>query len=509
MTEEKVESVLPVAPDNTNDNVTPMPEPELPKVPSLAVVVGETAFTYADNSSKVEHKVTVNFHLAEHTCLFEKLFNSAVFVSWARQFEDLADVVLTSVVVLHVHMVNDEVVSALVEPVVSGDTFPASGPIYLRSATASVGVLVMLRCYPPQSPEVLASQYTRDYVLFASVPRLAIAAADHFEIMKGDFDENDEFICHAGQAMSGLLNVRIYKQDLVSLTRERVMSSSPETLHDRFQLYLYRQNVTDAQLQMLPKASVAPTGDEVSSEQNEANKHLRLTSLGEAWKMTTDAESMAALFLFHEFRYHRVMPKYRPPRDSKQMDMAGEKRKPVFIEIGSLDPHFEGVNLRVKVYKAPDQETPVDAQNKVREVKLTVGDATGIINMKLEGEQLEKADQFSEGACVQIQNARIHVSKNFMHLTVTKWSKVVFPTGDDDLESDFNFTVEPTKDMSAIEYELVPADGPGMAGMMGGMRGGRGMEADAEVAAGGELCDVDPKDDDMLWTKTNLDMLMT
>lgn len=271
-------------------------------------------------------------------------------------------------------------------------------------------------------------------------------------------------------------------------------SSNPNS-GENCRIYLYRKNLSPEAIDKIietisgktPSRRVtegdveAPTPTVPTDEEPHENI-FKLLPLGEAWKTTSDARSMSAIFLVLELRYHSMMPKFRGPSQSPE-----GKSKASFETIAALTPASKGLNLVVKVHKkAEDVSEPIKADgSRIKEGFVSViGDSTGTIKMKVTNEQLEKFQ--TEGEVLVIRNAKVEIDKGRMYLSVDRWGKI----GDaDSLEpgQETCQTVNTEVDMSHTDHEIVamanrhvtPADNndarPRGRGRGRGRSGGRGQ----------------------------------
>mmetsp|Transcript_36231 Transcript_36231/g.43707 ORF Transcript_36231/g.43707 Transcript_36231/m.43707 type:complete len:134 (+) Transcript_36231:119-520(+) len=129
--------------------------------------------------------------------------------------------------------------------------------------------------------------------------------------------------------------------------------------------------------------------------------------------------------------------------------MQGEPlRKPVFVKVETLRPGTFGHNLVVKVLssKVVVNRARPDGSG-VRIAECQVADDTGTVTLTARNAQVEVA---KVGSTICVRNAKIDMFKGLMRLAVDKWGLV---------EEAEPATFEPKVDfdLSAVEYELVPA----------------------------------------------------
>jgi len=133
-----------------------------------------------------------------------------------------------------------------------------------------------------------------------------------------------------------------------------------------------------------------------------------------------------------------------PGRNSEMSALA----KPEFITVDTLRPETEGHFLKVKVLEtilAVDKRR--SDGSRVRIAEAIVGDHTGSIVFTLRDDQI---DLCVPGATIEVRNAKIDMAlSGFMRLVVDKWGKI-FPCKDQ-----ATFQVNTSKNLSAVEYELV------------------------------------------------------
>ncbi|KAK3254765.1 hypothetical protein CYMTET_36031 [Cymbomonas tetramitiformis] len=129
--------------------------------------------------------------------------------------------------------------------------------------------------------------------------------------------------------------------------------------------------------------------------------------------------------------------------------MSTPKRKPVFTKVDQLRPGTTGHNLVVKVVscKVVVNRTRPDGSS-VRIAECTVGDETGTITLTARNAQV---DLMLADKTINVRNAKIDMYKGSMRLAVDKWGLI------EASETTLDETVKVDYDLSAVEYELVPA----------------------------------------------------
>merc|ERR1711988_867770 len=84
-----------------------------------------------------------------------------------------------------------------------------------------------------------------------------------------------------------------------------------------------------------------------------------------------------------------------------------------FGKVGKLNPNSKGLNLYLKVVKAPVVVEGTEAK------EVLASDDTGVVLLSL-----READQLAackEGALVRVQNAHVKMIKGYVRLVVDKW----------------------------------------------------------------------------------------
>jgi len=113
-----------------------------------------------------------------------------------------------------------------------------------------------------------------------------------------------------------------------------------------------------------------------------------------------------------------------------------------FGQVADILPEMKGLNLIVKVLSVSEIEV-LERGDTCQEVK--AGDASGIVTLRLIGEELEDVEV---GKIIEVRNAAVRMIKGHIRVTVGKFGKVAIHNGDTQI------TPNESKDMSAVEYEL-------------------------------------------------------
>jgi len=119
------------------------------------------------------------------------------------------------------------------------------------------------------------------------------------------------------------------------------------------------------------------------------------------------------------------------------------KRPVKFGKVAEVTPDGTGLDLLVKVVSL-GEAVELQRGDKSREVK--VGDASGVVTLRLVGSELEGVEA---GKVIEVRNASVRMVKGFIRVTVGKWGKVSGHEGDTEI------TPNESKDISSTEYELV------------------------------------------------------
>eukprot|EP01071_Lankesteria_metandrocarpae_P008517 Lankesteria_metandrocarpae@DN4983_c0_g1_i2.p1 len=480
---------------------------------SFGFTCNANSFSFGDETSpECWHCVPVTYSISQST--WECLAATDMFQHWVRLYISNPSVVTA----VDVKACGDDSCEwAVIVPRLdlagavstAGLSLSTSEKILLQRTSSmsvpEVGVLVILRCvYDNNSnPQTTIANnnvnnrgrntnnsnnntWTRDIVLFSVVNRPAVGPQPRFEILKGVFDKNDEFSSPQADDMQNVLGIKIHKQDLFPMTPTEV-APAPACLSQTLDLYLYRRTITASQLSLLQQHNNRKTTDEnmdnssgkteaVQQEDDStdvvsASIRLKSAAMGEAWRMTSDATSMAALFLFHEYRYYRLMPRYQPPRDLATTDTS-VKQKPQFVSVSGIHPTMMSVNLKVRIVE-PVQQQSVDAvdaeqlqsdddqvasrpDTRPKDTFCVVGDSTGVIKLRLVGGQSDSSAALSViGTNLTLRNAVVSVVDMTLLVSLNKWGKLTVIDNPIEIESDFNFEVDTVNNQSALEYELV------------------------------------------------------
>jgi len=131
------------------------------------------------------------------------------------------------------------------------------------------------------------------------------------------------------------------------------------------------------------------------------------------------------------------------------MTTAHTKRE--FVTVDSLRPETEGHNLKVKVLEITLAVDKVRSDGtRVRIAEAIVGDSSGCIVFTLRDDQIDKC---IPGATITVLNAKIDMAlSGYMRLVVDKWGRII-PS-----KEAATFTVNTNKNLSCVEYELVPVN---------------------------------------------------
>ncbi|CBZ56069.1 hypothetical protein NCLIV_064950 [Neospora caninum Liverpool] len=448
---------------------------------------------------------------------WEKIFNSRMFQDWLSVYATADRLRLVRVSLestQHGKSAREDTLTSLTMHVDAadkdGDVY--SGPVYLRPQRRAV--LVLLR----------NTETRTDMCLFVRKPNLSVGLADTLELPEGDFEaETGKFVGPAAEELERQLDAPIYEKHLVNLTQVTFgggglalggdLSASlasegkaPKNANanekdekgvripvamtggDRVELYLYRANVSPETMAGIESRigrvrrrgkNAANAGSEVVPATKTAHSEgvkLSLVQLGDAWGLAADAPAVSALFLVHELRYHRLMPKYRNPLEGAEAEAKSprpvQKAVATFKSIQDLEPTSKGLNLRVKVVspKVVDRDRTFPSGRTSREGHMVVGDDGAVITLKLVDQQMELPD--AEGTPLLIRNGLISMEEGHMKLVVDRWGKIISEIPEAEKDS-FKFTVNGARDMSATEYELVVLK-DGDEGDNGAVSGGRG-----------------------------------
>eukprot|EP00922_Rhytidocystis_sp_ex-Travisia-forbesii_P017527 GHVS01026120.1.p1 GENE.GHVS01026120.1~~GHVS01026120.1.p1 ORF type:complete len:415 (+),score=80.68 GHVS01026120.1:530-1774(+) len=332
---------------------------------------------------------------------------------------------------------------------------------------------------------------SKDMCLFVKQARANLGQHEHLEIPLCTLDDTGRFVGPMADLIEETLDITLSRSSAVSLTglafgaKSEGVYAMADECDDRVQIFLYRTNMSPEQITVLEqKIDCAGrrrrmvTDEEPGKQEDEtyvvkeemsiagtdaaAASPLKMVPLGDAWRSTTDAKSMVALFLVHELRYHDRMPRYRAPRisgGSGQRVAVGEpleKKTALFSKIASLDPSSVGINLKAKVVMKMDQIEEATRRDgrRTKYAFLVVGDETGVVTLKAVNDQLATCELFEVGSNIVVRNAKIDMGDGHMRLVVDRWGKITSDMEGEDL-SEFDFAVKEDHDMSSTEYELV------------------------------------------------------
>merc|ERR1712228_83819 len=119
--------------------------------------------------------------------------------------------------------------------------------------------------------------------------------------------------------------------------------------------------------------------------------------------------------------------------------------KPKFSKVNKLNPLSKGMNLYLKVIKAPEG---IEGSSDVKEV--LVGDDTGVVMLSIR--EASQVAACTVGELIKVQDGQVKMIKGFIRVVVDKWG--VLKAGVDAATAGFEAVDEKTN-MSATEYELV------------------------------------------------------
>eukprot|EP00922_Rhytidocystis_sp_ex-Travisia-forbesii_P060880 GHVS01090308.1.p1 GENE.GHVS01090308.1~~GHVS01090308.1.p1 ORF type:complete len:579 (+),score=110.08 GHVS01090308.1:136-1872(+) len=412
--------------------------------------------------------------------------------------------------------------------VIDKDEQQIEGDVTLRGSRCAL--VVMLR----------NTENSKDMCLFVKKTRSNLGQHEHLEIPQCTLDDSGRFVGPMAKLIEETLDISLCRSSAVSLTglafgaKSEGVSAMPDECDERVQIYLYRNNMSPESINALEQKIDAGGGrrrrmlaDEVEQQLTQQTKTeqqtnedgggsgyikdedvsvsakattpaleiptnsspLKMVPLGDAWRSTSDAKSMVALFLVHELRYHARMPRYRTPRgvpSSAPLEPV-EKKSALFSKVSALNPSSAGVNIKLKVVSKIGVIQDV-ARRDGRRTKfafLVVGDETGMVTLKAVNEQIDICQLFENESAIVVRNAKIDMSDGHMRLLVDRWGKIANRVDGDEPSADYEFSVKEDNDMSSTEYELVVLQDDdqikrddGMAAPVGGRRGGgdrRGM----------------------------------
>lgn len=434
-----------------------VPAPASP-APIASVVVGKSAIAFGLPDAKPQAAtkkpdVTVTFAKPADAANLPAIVASNTFQNWAEQYV-ASNLVMESMDVLEFDLNGTCLKSVKIDAkIVDKQGLPVGGRIDLIQPKCAV--VIMLRNMSTQ----------RDLVLFTVSPRPSLCEAEHFGIPVGNFDEEGQFVCDVTDTIEKQCGLQLNIEEMENLSaivfgkaKKGISLSSDPQCSDNCQVFLYRRNLSPEAIEKIQEQSSGGNSDqpeeseaapESKTDEDSQTNNFRLLPLGDAWRTTSDARSMAALFLVLELRYHNMMPKFRAPRPFFE-----SKSKATFVTVASLKPDSHGFNLVAKVQKAAevDSESVKTDGSKIKEGIAVLGDATGTIKMKLTTDQLELLQE--EGEVKVIRNGKIEMVKGRMVVVVDRWGKICAA---DTLEGDHDttFGVLPDNDMSGVEHEIV------------------------------------------------------
>eukprot|EP00922_Rhytidocystis_sp_ex-Travisia-forbesii_P060881 GHVS01090309.1.p1 GENE.GHVS01090309.1~~GHVS01090309.1.p1 ORF type:complete len:582 (+),score=116.24 GHVS01090309.1:137-1882(+) len=479
--------------------------------------------------------VPVTFDSDEHLKMWDAIYEWTPFSNWLKVYA----VNLSTLEGLRLRALR--IISVLVTPaegnihkmninadVVDKDGQQIEGDVTLRGSRCAL--VVMLR----------NTENSKDMCLFVKKTRSNLGQHEHLEIPQCTLDDTGRFVGPMAKLIEETLDIALCRSSAVSLTglafgaKSEGVSAMPDECDERVQIYLYRNNMSpesinaleqkidsvggrrrrmladelEQQLQQTKTEQQQPNEDGYTKEDdNNTNNStvvpsakattttvmdvattsgspLKMVPLGDAWRSTSDAKSMVALFLVHELRYHARMPRYRTPRGVQSLSSAPlepvEKKSALFSKVSALQPASAGVNIRLKVVNKIGLIQDV-ARRDGRRTKfafLVVGDETGVVTLKAVNEQIDICQRFENESAIVVRNAKIDMSDGHMRLLVDRWGKIENRV-DGDEPSDYDFCAKEDHDMSSTEYELVVLRDEeqmkrddGMVVPVGGRRGG-------------------------------------
>eukprot|EP00811_Abedinium_folium_P000696 NODE_10638_length_1338_cov_4.869529.p1 GENE.NODE_10638_length_1338_cov_4.869529~~NODE_10638_length_1338_cov_4.869529.p1 ORF type:complete len:283 (-),score=85.27 NODE_10638_length_1338_cov_4.869529:353-1201(-) len=119
-------------------------------------------------------------------------------------------------------------------------------------------------------------------------------------------------------------------------------------------------------------------------------------------------------------------------------------KKATFTKLSLVKPDARGLNLRVKVTKAPEKLEGVRGQNFW---ECTAGDASATCIFSFTEDQ---SASVVLGSVYEMRNAAVKMVRGSIRVTIDKWGKIVPAEG----EIEVNDAAD--KNISNIEYEMVP-----------------------------------------------------
>lgn len=345
-----------------------------------------------------------------------------------------------------------------------GRTLPRT--VHLRGARPAVVVMLRNR------------GTNKDSCLFIKIARPNIADPDYIEIPECDLDGSGRFTGPVAEMIEEALDVVLHRDATVCLTgvafggKSEGVSTNAGLSDERVHIYLYRKNIETDEMCSLEK-KLAESENKIKNVEkqngiNETNSitslasenkkygQLKIVSLGEAWRSTTDAKSMVALFLVHELRYHSRMPRFRAPRAALNGLRDDKRVAAKYTQVADLEPVSTGVNVVVKVVEKMEisEELGRRTDKKYKVGRMKVADKSAMISLKVTSEHISSCESLNTNDCLVVRNSRVDMVDGHMRLLVDRWGKVSAP-GED---MDVNFEVSRGVDMSLIEYELVLSD---------------------------------------------------
>jgi len=121
--------------------------------------------------------------------------------------------------------------------------------------------------------------------------------------------------------------------------------------------------------------------------------------------------------------------------------------KPTFIKVEKIFPEEKGINVMLKVVKAPEAVAGSDSLKEV-----VCGDDTGIVTVSLRTE--EHAAMCTVGRSIRLQNGTVRMVKGHIRLVADKWA--AFKPASDPID----FAVKEDIDISATEHDLQETEVP-------------------------------------------------
>lgn len=427
--------------------------------PVASVAEGKSSIVFAASNGKdgpsEKPEVTVTFAEkgAAAAARLPQIVASSTFQSWAEQYV-ISDLTMHSMNIISCEYEESRIVKLEIDAkIVNKNEVEMDGAMVLSEPKCAV--VIMLRNLSTQ----------RDLVLFTVQPKASLCEAEHYEIPVGRFDEEGHFICDITEAVEEQCGLQLNIREMENLSaivlgknKKGVCISGDPKRNENCHVFLYRRNLSPEAIEKIQesgaKTIIAEDDTEEAQKENDSTSEdeeptFRLFPLGDAWRTTSDAMSMAALFLVMELRYHNMMPKFRASRPYLE-----SKCKATFVTVGSLKPESHGFNLVAKVYKSAeiDSESVKTDGSKITEGTAVIGDSTGTIKIKLTTDQLELMK--TEGEVKVIRNGKIEMVKGRMVIVVDRWGKICPSISLED-DHDTSFTVCHENDMSVTEHEII------------------------------------------------------